>query len=224
MCWRYFTEFVTAQGVGQAAFAGLAVISGAAALGAARAAWVVYGTLVVVHSALYMVLVPEGARGRDDLPRLHRKFLLASGASISLSAVWMCVALAVPTSWGETLFSETWVKADSLLLPMGLAMVAGGALSGGLLGLRALGDARRSLRARLLSTPFQVLCPLTGAVWGNATGFVLGLAAGNAISAVIWWTMFKRVSVASVDVVDGPTPGEPATAVADAWVAEEVGA
>lgn len=225
MCVRYFTEFVTAQGAGQSAFAGLAMISGAAALGAARAAWVVYGGLVVVHSALYMVLVPEGARERHDLPRLRRKFLLASAVSMGISGTWMCVALLAPGSWGEDLFSDTWAKADTLLLPMGLAMVAGGALSGGLLGLRALGDARRSLRARLLSTPVALLCPLGGAFLADATGFVLGLALGNAISAVIWWTMFRSVPEAPADPEAAPEPADgPVDGVADPLVPEEVGA
>ena len=199
MCARYFAEFLTAQGVGQGAFAALAVISGAASLGAARAAWVVFGPLVVVHSALYMLLVPEGARQRSDLPRLRRKFLLASAVSMSVATLWTLVALAVPTHWGEKLFSDTWAKADTLLLPMGLVMIAGGALSGGLLGLRALGDARRSLRARLASTPVLAVLPLAGAVVGDAAGFVLGMALGNAIAAAIWWSMFRRGSAPPVD-------------------------
>lgn len=208
VCARYFAEFVTATGVSQAAFAGLAAISGAAALGATRAAWVVFGPLAVIHSALYMLLVPEGARQRHDRARLQRKFLLASAASMAVATVWTLVALGLPTAWGVKLFSDTWAETDSLLVPMGLVTIAGGALSGGLLGLRALGDARRSLRARLWSTPLLAGLPLAGAVLADATGFVLGWALGNAVAAGIWWTLFREVPTAAPEP-DDPAPGEP---------------
>jgi hypothetical protein len=216
MSWRYFMEFVTAQGVGQLGFAGLAAISGAAALGAARAAWVVYGVLVVVHAGLYMVLVPEGVRERNDARRLRRKFLGASAASIGISAAWMVTWLLLPSSIGARLFGDTWDKAEQLLVPMGLVMIAGSALSGALLGIRALGDPRRSLHARLASAPFQAVCPLVGAVLGDATGFLLGLAVGNAISALIWWTTFLGATAGDTPAEDrlpdtrpapGSTPG-----------------
>jgi hypothetical protein len=194
MCWRYFTEFATAQGASQANFASLAAISGAAALGAARAAWVVYGVLVVMHSSLYMMLVPEGARTRDQPDRLRRMFVMASLASMALSAVWMGAGLLAPMSWGIRLFGETWTKAQHLLLPMGVTMIAGGALSGGIIGLRAWGDPRRSLAARLRSAPFDVLCPLIGAILGDAKGFVLGLAASNVTAATIWWWVFLQAT------------------------------
>jgi hypothetical protein len=194
VCGRYFTEFVVAQGVSQSAFAALAVIAGAASLGAARAAWVIFGPLAVIHAGLYLVLVPEGARLRGDVPAMRRKFLLASAVSMTLSTAWLAVVLLTPSRWGETLFSDTWSRAESLLLPMGLAVIAGGALSGGVLGLRALADARRSLRARLWSTPVLVVAPITGAVLGDATGFVLGMGVANAASAVVWWTMFELAS------------------------------
>ncbi len=205
MCWRYLTEFATAQGVAQLSFAGLAALSGAAALGAARAAWVVYGVLVVVHSGLYMVLVPEGARERDRPERLRSKFAIASLGSMALSFAWMLAGLAAPDSLGTKLFGETWEHAQRLLLPMGLTMIAGGALSGGILGIRALGDPRRSLVARLRSAPFQALCPLAGAVIGDAKGFVLGLAAGNLIAALAWWTSFLRATSPH----PGPDPASP---------------
>jgi hypothetical protein len=228
MSWRYFMEFVTAQGVGQLGFAGLAAISGAAALGAARAAWVVFGVLVVVHSGLYMILVPEGVRERSDPGRLRRKFLGASAASIGVSAAWMVTSLLVPSSIGMRLFGDTWDKAEQLLVPMGVVMIAGSALSGALLGIRALSDPGRSLRARLASAPFQAVCPLVGAVLGDATGFVLGLAAGNAVSAVIWWTSFLRATAGDAPADDrspvpqpaaGSSPGTDAGAPVDAGIA-----
>jgi hypothetical protein len=214
MCWRYLTEFGTAQGVAQLGFAGLAAISGAAALGAARAAWVVYGVLVVANSSLYMVLVPEGARERDRPERLPRKFAVASLGTMALSLCWMLAALVIPDSLGGKLFGDTWVHAQRLLVPMGLTMIAGSALSGGMLGIRALGEARRSLAARLRSAPFQAVCPLAGAVLADAKGFVFGLAVGNAIAALTWWTGFLQATRQRTSQLDPSRPGQPARPVA----------
>jgi hypothetical protein len=194
VCWRYFTEFVTAQGMGHVIYTALAAISGAAALGAARAAWTVFGFLGVLHAGLYMLLVPEGARHKDNPRRLQQIFVVASAATTALAVVWTVFVLVVPDDIGANLFNETWLEARHLLLPMGLATIAGGLQSGGLLGLRALADARRSLRARLTSAPFLVLCPLTGAFVNGAMGFVIGQIIGNSVAAVIWWTMFRKAA------------------------------
>lgn len=75
---------------------------------------------------------------------------------------------------------------------MGLAMVLGGLNSGGLLGLRALADAKASLRARLRSTVWLVLCPLVGAVLGDAWGFAAGFAVARLAAAWIWWSAFRH--------------------------------
>jgi hypothetical protein len=167
-------------------------------------------------------------RERSDPGRLRRKFLGASAASIGVSAAWMVTSLLVPSSIGMRLFGDTWDKAEQLLVPMGVVMIAGSALSGALLGIRALSDPGRSLRARLASAPFQAVCPLVGAVLGDATGFVLGLAAGNAVSAVIWWTSFLRATAGDAPADDrspvpqpaaGSSPGTDAGAPVDAGIA-----
>jgi hypothetical protein len=61
-----------------------------------------------------------------------------------------------------------------------------------MLGLRALADAERSLRARLRSTPLLAACQVIGTLWAGAAGFALGFAVGQSITSVIWWTSFRQ--------------------------------
>jgi hypothetical protein len=129
----------------------------------------------------------------------------------------MTVGLLLPDAWGEQLLGGTWEGARELMLPMGVAIMAMGVTSGGLLGLRALGDARRSFRARIHITPWQVVCPLAGTLAAGATGFGFGFAAGNVATAVILWRAFdaalreRASSTGSVQESESlPPAGEPA--------------
>jgi hypothetical protein len=55
---------------------------------------------------------------------------------------------------------------------------------------RALGDARASLRARLTSLPGELVLPVLGTWWGGAVGFALGFAAARLVTSVVWWRAF----------------------------------
>jgi hypothetical protein len=189
---RFFGEFLTAQALGQLTQAALGVVAGLPALGATRASLVYYGPLNTVHAGIYLAVVPEGVRARDQPQKMRRLFRLVSIGSAALASVWMLIGLAIPDAWGRQLFGATWDTASDLIFPMGLAVIAGTTLSGALLGLRSLADAERSLRARLRSTPCLAGCMLVGTVWAGALGFALGSAVGQSITSVIWWAAFRR--------------------------------
>jgi hypothetical protein len=205
MTWRYLADFTAARGTSQATLIALPAISGPAALGAVRAAQVFYGFLNVAHSGLYLALVPEGARQRAEPRRLRWMFVRASAVGASLPLTWMVIGQVLPDKAGRWLFSETWNEASELLVPMGLTLTVGGVLGGALLGMRAVGDARLNLRARVYCTPFQLLCPVVGAVVGDGLGFVIGAGVGTSITTVIWWTLFARATA-------GPSPVDPVPA------------
>lgn len=188
--WRFFTEFMTARASSQLVLTALGVIAGLAALGAAKASFVYFGLLNTLHTGLYLAVVPEGARKRDHPAALRKMLVVVSGGLVVVALVWMLAGLVMPDRLGHQLFGETWDEARDLMLPMGVAMVFGGISSGGLLGLRSLGDSRRSLRARLHSTLWLVLLPLAGALVGDAAGFAVGFAIGRVAAAFIWWDAF----------------------------------
>jgi O-antigen/teichoic acid export membrane protein len=210
---RFFGEFLSVQVGQQATLGAVGGFAGIAALGAVRASQILYGPLNTIHRGIYMAVVPDGARTRNDPPRLVRLATRATLLIVAAAVGWMVVALAIPDSVGEQLFGDTWAEGQDLVVPMGLAMIAGSAATGGFAGVRSLGDARASLRARLTSLPGEFVLPVIGAWWGGAVGFALGFAAARVITAIVWWRAFlthSRVASASDDV---PTPA--ATEVAD---------
>lgn len=205
MTWRYLADFTAARGTAQATLIALPAISGPAALGAVRAAQVFYGFLNVAHSGLYLALVPEGARQRAEPRRLRWLFVRASAIGASLPLTWMVIGQVLPDEAGRWLFSATWDEASELLVPMGLTLTVGGVLGGALLGMRAVGDARLNLRARVCCTPFQMFCPVVGAVVADGLGFVIGAGVGTSITAIIWWTLFAQATAGPSPAVSAPT-------------------
>jgi O-antigen/teichoic acid export membrane protein len=186
---RFFGEFVTGQAVGQIVMTSVGAISGLSVLGAVRATQVFYGPLNTVHQGIYLALVPEGAQTeRPD--HLRRLMIRASSVLVLVAVVWTCIGLALPDSWGVALLGDTWAEADELMPLMGLAMIVGSAATGGFAGVRSLGDARESLRARLRTVPPGLVLPLAGAFVAAGQGYALGFGLGHAASAVIWWVAF----------------------------------
>jgi hypothetical protein len=189
---RFLGEFAAGQAVGQSVLLGVGAIAGLGALGAVRAAQTFFGPLNTIHAGIFLALVPEGAQARDDPVRLRRLMLTASGLQATVAVAWTAVGLVLPGRAGAQLFGASWADASDLIGLMGLAMVAGGIASGGLTGLRALGVARVSLRARLEAAPPQLVLPLGGtAVFGGA-GYVVGFGLAHAASAGIYWSEFLR--------------------------------
>lgn len=195
---RFFGEFLSVQASQQVTMAAVAGIAGMAALGAVRASQILYGPLNTIHRGIYMAVVPDGARARTDPSRLRRLAVRATVLIVVVAVGWMVVALVMPSSIGDQLFGATWDEGRHLVVPMGLAMIAGSAATGGFAGVRSLGDARTSLRARLASLPGEMLLPLLGAWWGGAVGFALGFAAARVVTAAVWWRAFLVHGVSEV--------------------------
>jgi O-antigen/teichoic acid export membrane protein len=191
MASRFLGELVTGQAVGHLVLACTGALAGLGVVAAVRAAQVVYGPLNTVHQGIYLALVPEGARTAGPA-QLRRLMVRATVVIVAVAALWMLVALLVPDAWGRALFGDTWAEASDVLLLMGLAVVAGSAITGGFAGVRALGAARESLRARLRTVGPQFVLPLTGAAIGAAGGYAAGFGLGNLAAAVVWWTTFAR--------------------------------
>lgn len=189
---RFLGESTTGQALGHVLMVGLGAIAGLGALGAVRAAQVFLGPLNTLHSGIYLAVVPEGAALRDQPARMQRRLVKVSVALAAFVAAWITLGLLLPARWGRVLLGATWDDADGLLLLLlGVAALASGVQSGGVLGLRSLADARRSLRTRMRLTPILIACPLVGAVIWDAEGFALGTALATAIGAGCWWASFR---------------------------------
>ena len=80
-------------------------------------------------------------------------------------------------------------------------------------GLHALGAARRSLRAMLLSSALTVACALTGAtVTGTAVGTLWFVAAASWLSALVFWWQFRQaLRESETRAANGQTSPRPPT-------------
>jgi O-antigen/teichoic acid export membrane protein len=190
MAGAYLAETASARAVAHVILLGLGALSGLAALGAVRAAQVFYGPLNTLFDGIYLALVPDGVKRRDDPVALRRLMVTATVVVTAVALAWMVVGLALPDEWGARLFGETWAEAEDVMLPIGLSVVAGSLATGAFGGLRSLAAARLSLRARLWSLPPQAVGALGGAAAAAAVGYSVGLAIGKAVMAAIWWVFF----------------------------------
>jgi len=190
---RYLAEFLSATGVGYGAIFGLGAIAGLPAIAALRASQAFFGPVNVVFAAIVLTVIPEAARRRGRGGRLRHLMVAASGMLVLLALVWLAVGIALPSAVGRALFGASWEAASELVLPVGLGVVGGGLAAGGIAGLRALGAARESLRARLVGLPFAAGLPLVGATINGATGFAMGLCGAAAVGAGVYWWQFNTV-------------------------------
>ena len=98
--------------------------------------------------------------------------------------------VAVPRGLGAWLLGPVWRPAYPLLLPQILYYVGLAFAFGMGTGLHALGAARQSLRAVVISSVMSLFCSLLGAVSDGAFGAVMGMAVAQWIVApVFWWEL-----------------------------------
>jgi O-antigen/teichoic acid export membrane protein len=189
---RYLGENLSFSGAGQLRFYGLSVIAGLVVVGALRAAELLLGPLNVVIMGIGMFGVPEATRVlRRSAGRL-RPFCLVIGTLQAGTAVaWGLVLLLLPDSLGVRLLGPSWEPASALLVPVTLVVALTGFWVGAWTGLRALGAAKRSLRAQGIGSAAYLAGALGGGAVAGAAGAAWGTAIATAIATVIWWWQFR---------------------------------
>jgi O-antigen/teichoic acid export membrane protein len=190
---RYSAEVLVGLGATQAAIYVVGVTAGLADAGSIRAAQLLLGPMHVVLQAAHLIAVPEGVRIRRRNPGRFRLAILGLGAGLAVVILaWVLGLSVLPVEIGQALLGDSWVSARVVLIPLGLSLVFQGMSGGGLVGLRVLADASSSLRARLLDASFGVCLAVGGGLLGGAIGASWGFAAGGAVSAVIFVSVFLR--------------------------------
>ena len=190
---RYVLENVSNSGSGQIRTYGLGAITGLVAVGAVRGAELLLGPFLAVLMGLSLVAVPEASRVARSRPhRLARFCLLLGGIQAVAALIWGLALLAfLPDSVGAQLLGDVWPAASLLILPATLSVTFAGISSGASTGLRALGAARRSLRAQLGNTTLYITGGLVGAVLNGAVGSSWGVALGCLVGACGWWYQLR---------------------------------
>ncbi|MFH9736584.1 hypothetical protein ACH4MA_02665 [Streptomyces roseolus] len=189
---RYLVENVSLSGAGQLRAYGLGALAGAGAVGAVRGAELLLGPFLAVLMGLSLVTVAEAARVLDRAPhRLGRFCLLLGGGQAGAALLWGAALLLVPDRAGALVLGDVWHSAAPLVVPAALGVAGAGLGTGAAAGLRALGAARRSLRAQLFASSCYAAGGLGGAVAGGAVGSAWGVAAATLAGSAVWWLQLR---------------------------------
>jgi O-antigen/teichoic acid export membrane protein len=190
---RYLSENLIFSVANQFRLYGLAAIAGLATVGSLRAAELLLGPVNLIMMGVgSLMAIPEAARlANHDLARM-RRFVMGLAVLLSGTGVlWGLVVGLLPDQVGQQLLGATWQPAAALLVPVTLMIALMGVWSAAWTGLRAIGAARRSLRAQLLCASAILIGALTGAAVGGAEGAAWGNASGHLIACWVWWWQFQ---------------------------------
>jgi O-antigen/teichoic acid export membrane protein len=211
---RYVAESVTDSVAIMVSYNGIAFITGLAAVGALRAATLVLGPVGILLQGTSLVAIAEGVRLLNTSGRrLRNGCLLLSAALTGATVVWGIVAFAIPDSLGRALLGPTWESARSVLLPAVVATAGTSTSVGAWVGLRALGAARQSLRARVIHSVVMPIFALGGAAILGTQGAAWGLAATAWFGAGLWSLQFAlslndHASASASKTVESPVIGD----------------
>ncbi|MGH3949244.1 MAG: hypothetical protein ACRDSE_08985 [Pseudonocardiaceae bacterium] len=190
---RYLVENVSNSGASQLRMYGLGAIAGLADVGAIRGAELLLGPFLAVLMGLSLVAVPEAVRVLRRSPRRLPHFcLILGGAQAATALAWgLTLLLLVPESLGLLVLGSVWEPASALILPVTLSVAGAGIVAGAAAGLRALGAARRSLRAQLFASAAYLTGGLAGATVAGAAGTSWGSAVAMWFGAAVWWSQLR---------------------------------
>jgi hypothetical protein len=90
------------------------------------------------------------------------------------------------------MLGQNWAGAQSVLIPLTLATASLALAFGPITGLRSLGAAKRSLRARIADATLTTTIMLLGTIVNGAVGAAWGSAVAAGIRVPIWWWQFLR--------------------------------
>lgn len=166
----------------------IAAIAGLAAAGAYRAGDVLLGPLKVLFMGTHMVAQPEAARLYHRAPDRLLRMCLGIGGVLGVAATLVGVGLALlPDSVGEAVLGASWVAARPVVFPIAITLAGSGFAAGAFVGLRGMGIATRSFRARLIESLLHVGFAIVGAAVGGVTAAAWGIAAATWVAVAIWW-------------------------------------
>jgi O-antigen/teichoic acid export membrane protein len=212
---RYFAEGTANSAAAQLRNYGVGLILGLVALGYLQAASTLMGPFQVILYGMGLVALPEAARILRNSPRHMPLFcvLLSAGLTL-LGLVWgVTLLVALPRGLGEWLLGSLWRPTYPLVLPTALFLMGACAGAGAGTWLHALGAAKRSLRAAVLTSAIYVVCALVGAVADGALGSIRGAALGTWIGALVYWWQLRAAlresghAPADYRVKPGPSSG-----------------
>ncbi len=187
---RYFAEGTANSALTQLRTYGVGLILGLAAIGYVQAANTLMGPFMVIFFGMGLVLLPEAVRIMNRSPHKLPMFCALASAGMALMGLaWGLILLVgIPRGLGSLLLgNQLWRPTYPLILPLTIAVMGGCVMAGAGTGLHALGAARRSLRAMVVTVFVYVSCCMVGAVTGGAVGTMVGGAIASWVAALLFW-------------------------------------
>jgi O-antigen/teichoic acid export membrane protein len=191
---RYLAENTASSAGGQLRLYAIEPVLGLAALGYIQAAYTLMGPVRMMFIGMSLITVPEAARILRHSPRHLPLFCVAvSGGLALLGLAWGVVLLvALPRGAGHLMLGSMWLPTNPLVLPAMVSIIGTCVGSGANVGLHALGAARRSLRAMLLSSVSVVTFAVAGALLAGTSGMMWCAAAASCVNALGFYRQFQR--------------------------------
>jgi O-antigen/teichoic acid export membrane protein len=207
---RYLAEGTTNSASTQLVTYAIGLLLGLAAVGEVQAASLLMGPYMVLIYGMGLVLLPEGVRLLRVAPsRLPHLCVMTSVVFGALAAAWgVALLIVLPMGLGNALLDGLWRPTYPLVLPQTLYVTAFAVTAGAGLGLHALGAARRSLRASIITSVALVIFSVIGAALAGAVGAVSGGAAAMWLGALVfWWEL--RVEMRTSPLLPSRSRSEP---------------
>jgi O-antigen/teichoic acid export membrane protein len=190
---RFLGEFGAFNASTQLTIYGVGAIVGLASVGSLRAADLLLGPLTVLFLGINLVAVPEGVRALDVSPLALRRVSLLFSALVATAALTFgAVIHFLPPRVGTALLGASWDGAHKVIFLLALSRAGTGFAAGATAGLRSLGAAKRSLRARLICVPLVIAGGIGGAAIAGVRGAAAGLALSSCIEASVWWWQLRH--------------------------------
>lgn len=181
-------ELATVSGASQLALIGIGIVANLAAVGAYRAAYVLFGPLRVIYQGMTLFGVPEAVRALGESPDNLRRGTKAGALVLALAALaYGTVLMVIPSEWGEFILGETWAPMEPLIVPFTIGMVGMGLATPTYIGLRALEAARTAFRTRVVVAGADVVATVTGAAFGGAVGAAWAGKSVRLVGSALWW-------------------------------------
>jgi O-antigen/teichoic acid export membrane protein len=221
LAWRYLVSYTSMQGSALGLSSEVGAISGARALGGLQGVLLLVRPFTMFAIAAVGASTSEIAHAMGDRGRIWRHALLSSGLCGAIAALNGLVMIILPTKLGKLVLGDSWHVAHPLLVAAGVYILCIGLLTGpqaALYGIRAMKEAM----AINVATMFMLLVgALVGCLVDGVKAGLWGVAAVQAIVAVVWWMTFAA-RVRRETPVAPARPGSPAAVIAAAMRVESL--
>lgn len=182
---RFAVDFLLMSGAGQAGSYVLGATTGIADSGALRLAQLPMSPVGVWIQVSRLVVLPRLGSAASE--GSARQVVRSSVRGVVLpSVVYVAVAYVALAQVGDQLFGDSWMEAQTALLPVCVATVARSASAVSLMVVQATSEGKELLRVRFIDAALTLVLIVSGAVMGGLTGAAWGHAGANVVATLLW--------------------------------------